>query len=105
MTDDDQHDPTTDVLPETQVEPSVPPPIDPSEDATAKDTEAPSELTEPEREKYQVADWCGQPNFGCPYCGFRVLGDHGGTDAVELHILERLEIAEDVVHKAALALL
>lgn len=37
----------------------------------------------PEPETYQVDDWSGIPNFGCPFCEFRTLA---GTADVVAHI-------------------
>lgn len=38
--------------------------------------------------QYYEGLWCGKPNYKCPYCGFATLA---GNDAVELHILEKID--------------
>lgn len=57
------------------------------------------EETLPKAEPYRVEDWCGKPNYKCPYCSFSTLS---GSGAIELHILAEIDRGVKVRHLQAL---
>lgn len=74
---------TTPVEPEVE-EPTPAPAI--VQTHPSADDGPPFPLAEPG--EYYIGLWSGKPNYGCPYCGYATLS---GSDAVELHILSKID--------------
>lgn len=79
--------------PEPELEPVLEAEPEPEPEATpvevkhpAADDAPPFPLADPG--EYYIGLWSGLPNFGCPYCGYATLS---GSDAVEIHILSKIE--------------
>lgn len=53
--------------------------------------------------EYYSGLWNGIPLFQCPWCSYTALSTHGGSGAIELHVLTQIDRGNKA-HAAALEL-